>query len=393
MKTFSLDLHSLFAFGLGGDDKWQSFVDNYNEKYDVEQIDGFVKVPTRLDYNFRQLIASTGATTLPAYVDPESPGYERALNEVKGAMGNIPTFKAFYTLNRVILREKMQLLTKIGDAAMNEDMRNAFLGMIDESTEGLINGYVNALTHQRMQIVSTGKFTINSTNNPRGLQGITINFNIANSHFDDISAGNAAWWTNATHTTEGANSDPIGYIKDRYKDIKKIYHTTIPMQLEMSDALWTDLKDHSKVRTAVGYSLATFAASDQQALAIGLRVDDETVLQKFSALVGLPVIIRDSIAWVDTPNQTTHKLEQTSIQNFDPKNISFVPQGTFGEIQGVTPLTLGYESKDVAFFDGDRLALTQRTNKETHSMYIESEAAQLCVPTMPQHMYISKVTV
>ena len=392
MKTMSLDLHSLFAFGLGGDDKWQSFVDHYYEKYDTEDIDGFVKVPTKLDYNFQQLISSVGATTLPAYVDPESPGYEKALGEVKGAMGNIPTFKAFYTLNRVLLREKMQLINKVGEAAMNEDMREAFLGMIDESTDGLIQGYYNALTHQRMQIVSTGKFTIDSTNNPRGLQGITIDFNIPSNHFGDISNGTSAWWTNVAHTTEGTNADPVQFIKDEYKKIRKIYHSYVPLQLEISDALWTDLKDHSKVRTAIGYTVVALPATDEQAYAAGMRVSDADVLAKFSALVGLPVVVRDSLAWVDTPDQTNHKLIQTEIENFDPKNIAFVPQGKIGEVQGVSPLTLGYDAKDVAFFDKDRLALTQRINPQTHSLYIESEAAQICVPTQPQHMYIYTVT-
>jgi len=392
MKTFSLDMHSLFAFGLGGENKWQSFVDNYNEIYNEKQIDGFEQTPTKLDYNFNQLIAQTGATTLPAYVDPESPGYERALNSVEGAMGNIPTFKAFYHLNRTLLRERLQLISKIGEAALTDEMRNVFLGMIDESTDGLINGYYNALTHQRMQIVSTGKFTINATNNPRGLQGITIDFNIASNHFEDISGGTDAWWTNTAHTTEGSTSDPIDYIKKRLKVIRKTYHSYVPMQLEISDALWTDLKDHSKVRTAVGYTIVALPATDAQALAAGKRMTDEDILAKFSSLIGIPVVVRDSLAWVDTPDQSTHKLVQNEIQNFEPKNIAFVPQGKIGEIQGVTPLTLGYESKDVAFYDGDRLALTQRIDPRTHSMYIDSEAAQLCVPTMPQHMYISTVT-
>lgn len=392
MKNFSLDIHKLFAFGLGGDGKWQQFVDNYNEIYNDKHIEGFEQTPTKLDYNFSQLIASTGATTLPAYVDPESPGYEKALNEVKGAIGNIPTFKAFYSLNRVILRERLQLINKFGDSVLNEEMRNVFLGLIDESTDGLVNGYWNALTHQRMQIVSTGKFTINSVNNPRGLNGITIDFNIESNHFENISGGTKAWWTDAQHTTEGADSDPIAYIKGRYKDIRKKFHSFVPMQLEISDSLWTDLMDHSKVRTAIGYTLVSLPATDAQALAAGKRVEDSVMLQKFSALVGLPVVVRDSLAFVDTPDASTQTLKTGSIDNFDPKNIAFVPQGKIGEIQGVTPLTLGYDTKDVAFFDGDRLALTQRVNQQTHSMYIESEAAQLCVPTMPQHMYISTVT-
>lgn len=54
---------------------------------------------------------------------------------------------------------------------------------------------------------------------------------------------------------------------------------------------------------------------------------------------------------------------------------------------------MGYEANKVASYDGGRLKLTQRANPETHSIYIESEAAQMCVPRMPQYMFISTVTV
>ena len=109
MNTLPLTMYSLLEFGLG-DESWQTFVDRYEEKYDDVQIDGFTFAPTQINYTFQQLIASTGATTLPAYVDPESPGYESALREVQGMTGNIPTQKKFYRLNRVTVMEKMQLM-------------------------------------------------------------------------------------------------------------------------------------------------------------------------------------------------------------------------------------------------------------------------------------------
>ena len=70
-----------------------------------------------------------------------------------------------------------------------------------------------------------------------------------------------------------------------------------------------------------------------------------------------------------------------------------MPVGQIGTIQGVEPLTLGYEANKVASYDGGRLKLTQRANPATHSIDIESEAAQMCVPRMPQYMFISTVTV
>lgn len=394
MKTFPMDLYKLIAFGLGGEN-WQEFVDNYEEKYNAEVIDGFVKTPIQMDYTFSQLIGGLGVTTLPAYVDPESPGYEKALKEVQGAMGNIPTMKAFYSLNRVTLQKRLALINRIGDAALDEEMQEVFIGMIDESTDGLIKSYYNALTHQRMRIVSTGKFTIDIENNPRGLRGITIDFNIPADHFDTLTT-TARWWTNADHTTEGSASDPIQYLKDRIKFIRKTKHVNVPMHIEMAEDLLNDMYTHTKVLTRIGYLLNSLAAitADNNAIALqtARNLTDEQLKANIERLIGMRIVPQDSIAYVDKPNATTHTLDQELVENFAPKNISFIPDGTIGEIQSVNILTLGYEPDKVAGYDGGRLILSQRANPETHSIYIESEAALLCVPKAVNQMFISTVT-
>ena len=390
MKRVPLDLYKLIEFGLGGD-TWQQFVDHYNDKYDELSIDGFEFAPTKINYTWSQLISSTGAKTLPAYVDPESPGYEKALREVQGQTGNIPTQKAFYSLNRVTVLEKMQLVNQFGNAALTPEMQDVFLGLLDESTDGLIQGYYNSLTNQRMRIVSTGKFTIDVNNNPRGLQGITLDFGIDSSHFDTLS-GTARWWTDADRTTEGTAADPITYMKKRVKYIRKNGHVGVPIHIEISDALWQDVLMHSAVLKRIGYLLQPLAKADSDAVSYAQNLADDTLKAAIERIVGVPIVVRDTLAFVDKPNATTHELEVVQVENFNPKNIAFVPDGRIGSIQGVSPLTLGYDADKVATFNDGRLVLTQRAVPETHSIYIESEAAQLCVPSVPQYMYISTVT-
>ena len=390
MKRVPLDLYKLIEFGLGGD-TWQQFVDHYNDKYDELSIDGFEFAPTKINYTWSQLISSTGAKTLPAYVDPESPGYEKALREVQGQTGNIPTQKAFYSLNRVTVLEKMQLVNQFGNAALTPEMQDVFLGLLDESTDGLIQGYYNSLTNQRMRIVSTGKFTIDVNNNPRGLQGITLDFGIDSSHFDTLS-GTARWWTDADRTTEGTAADPITYMKKRVKYIRKNGHVGVPIHIEISDALWQDVLVHSAVLKRIGYLLLPLAKADSDAVSYAQNLADDTLKAAIERIVGVPIVVRDTLAFVDKPNATTHELEVVQVENFNPKNIAFVPDGRIGSIQGVSPLTLGYDADKVATFNDGRLVLTQRAVPETHSIYIESEAAQLCVPSVPQYMYISTVT-
>lgn len=391
MRNNPVDFYKLLEFGLGGD-TWQQFVDRYKEKYEGMVIDGFEFAPTSINYTWQQLVAATTVTTLPTYVDPESPGYEKQRGSAKGETGSIPTQKAFYSLNRTIVREKMQLMQMFGQAALNQDMMNVIMGLLDESADGLIKGYYNSLTNQRMQIVSTGKFKIDATNNPRGIKDITFDFGIDESHFDTLS-GTQRWWTNADKSTEGTASDPIAYMKNKVKEIRSKYHYYGPLKIEMAKEMMDALLSHSKVLKRIGmmlYPLSSVDNSGATALAYAQNLADDAIKQALVRLVGCEIVERDSKAYVDDWTEDG-VLTQKEIENFSLTNISFIPQGTIGNIQGVTPLTMGYEPSKVAFFDGNRLVLSQRMNPETHSIYIESEAAELCVPSLPKYMFICTV--
>ena len=391
MRNNPVDFYKLLEFGLGGD-TWQQFVDRYKEKYEGMVIDGFEFAPTSINYTWQQLVAATTVTTLPTYVDPESPGYEKQRGSAKGETGSIPTQKAFYSLNRTIVREKMQLMQMFGQAALNQDMMNVIMGLLDESADGLIKGYYNSLTNQRMQIVSTGKFKIDATNNPRGIKDITFDFGIDESHFDTLS-GTQRWWTNADKSTEGTASDPISYMKNKVKEIRSKYHYYGPLKIEMAKEMMDALLSHSKVLKRIGmmlYPLSSVDNSGATALAYAQNLADDAIKQALVRLVGCEIVERDSKAYVDDWTEDG-VLTQKEIENFSLTNISFIPQGTIGNIQGVTPLTMGYEPSKVAFFDDNRLVLSQRMNPETHSIYIESEAAELCVPSLPKYMFICTV--
>lgn len=396
MDTLSTELYGLFDFALG-DIPWQEFIDHYAEKYNEPQVDGFEQAPTSINYTFAQLIASGGVTTLPSYVSPDSPGYEKALKELSGRTGNIPTQKAYYRLRRKTMLEKLQLIQKFGPAALTPEMQGVFLGLLDESTDGLIKGYYNSLTNQRMQIASTGKFVINSTNNPRGITGVEIGFGIADSHFETLTT-TSRWWTNATHiqANEGSASDPILYIKNRVKQIRRTFHYIGPINLEMCKDLFDDLLTHSAVLKRIGYSFYPQSATDVAAISAASSFDTDILTARLNKLCGVTIIPRDTYAYVTAPgtNEDGEKdLVDTEIENFKKENISFLPAGQLGTIQGAEPITFGYADNNVASYDGGRLKLTQRANPETHSLYIESEAVQLCVLEVPQYTFISTVTV
>lgn len=395
MKTIPVTLRSIIELGLGGDD-WQTFVDHYEERFDALRIDGFSFDPISINYTFRQLLSAVNATVLPTYVDPESEGYELPLGQAEGVSDNIPTQKLFYSVNRVVVREQMQLAQKYGQVALNDEMGDIIFGLLDEGTEKLIQSFENALNHQRHQIVSTGSFTINATNNPRGIKGLTIGFGLPQANTDTLK-GTAVWWTNATHTSEGGTSDPIKYMQDRVKYIRRSGHYGGPLALEISQDLWDDLLTHSKVLQKIGYSIVPTAASAAAAQSVGENTPDEAKKEAIRKLIRVDEIrVRDTYAYVSAPDATSANapdLVTTQITNFAPTNISFVPTGKLGGIQGVQPLSMGYKPENIAYAMGKRLLIETEDIPRTHSINVNGEMAQLCVPSAIRQMFISTVTV
>ena len=125
-------------------------------------------------------------------------------------------------------------------------------------------------------------------------------------------------------------------------------------------------------------------------------LDDDAILEEFRKLIKVDAIkLRDSKATIVKPGTDAAGLPdlvEDVIDNFDPKNIAFVPAGKLGAIQGMRPLSLGYDPEDVASHHNERLLLTARAVPKTRSIYIDSAFAQLCVPSMPKYMFISTVT-
>lgn len=397
MKNIPVTLRSIIELGLGGDD-WQTFVDHYEDRFDALQIDGFTFDPVSINYTFRQLLANVNATVLPTYVDPESEGFEMPLPTATGVTDNIPTQKLFYSVNRVIVREQMQLAQKFGSLALNDEMGDIIFGLLDEGTENLIQSFENALTHQRHQIVSTGSFSIDSTNNPRGIKGLTINFGFDTSTQKTTLTSTARWWTSTTHTAanQGSASDPIGDLKTWAKKVREDLHYYGPIALEISQSLMEDLLTHTKVLQAIGYALQPTSASDAAAQGYAVSRFDDEKIEVLRKLIGVDEIrVRETYAYVSAPDTTganAPDLISTQITNFDPKNVAFVPTGKLGTIQGVQPISMGYQPENVAYAMGKRLLIETEDIPRTHSINVNGEMAQICVPNAIKQMYIATVT-
>jgi len=394
MRTIPVTLRDMMQLGLFGEN-WQTFVDKYEEKFNAVTIDGFEFAPVSLGYTFAQMLSKVGATVLPTYVDPESEGYEMPLGAVEGKTGNIPTQKLFYSVNRVIVREQMQLAQRFGQVALDDEMAKVMWSLLDEGTDGLIQSFWNALNHQRHQVVSKGEFTINATNNPRGYKGVTIGFNMPAAN-KDVLKNNDRWWTDTAHTTEGSSSDPIEYLKTRVKAIRKDLHYNGSLRMEISQDLWDDMLTHSKVLTRLASYLYRTIENDTVRLNAIKDLDEDAYKEAMRKIIKVDeIVIRETYAFVSKPGVNADgepDLVEERIDNFDPKNVAFIPIGNLGKIQGVQPLSMGYDPDKVAYAMGNRLLIEQEDIPRTHSINVNGEMAQLCVPNAILHMYISTVT-
>jgi hypothetical protein len=387
--------YDLMSFGLGNV-KFQEFVDRFKLKYNTPQTDGFVwDSEIQLDYTYEQLIASLGITTLPVYVDVDSEGLDKSLGSFKIGSNKIPTQKHRYPMNAKMLRERMLMVQKFGESALNGETQKALLDMMFESTDKLLGGNRNALTHQRMRIASTGQFSIDLENNPRGLKGLTFDFGVPSDNKETL-ATTERWWTKAEHTVanEGSTSDPLLYLKNKRKAMKKAGFPD--GHFEMAEDLYDDLLTHTKVLKRIGLALYPAAASDTAgnvALQYAQNMTDDALKAAIERIVGCPIVPRDSKAAVEKFDEATKEIKPTTIENFNVTNVSFIPNGQIGTIKSVKPMVFTDDpTQRIAWFDGGRTLLTQRFESKTKTMYVESEMAVLCVPSMPQYMCIYTVT-
>ena len=106
------------------------------------------------------------------------------------------------------------------------------------------------------------------------------------------------------------------------------------------------------------------------------------------------IAVQDTYAYTSVVGTDTNGLPdlvQTRIDNFAPQNIAFVPTGKLGGIQGVQPISMGYDADRVAYAMGKRLLIEQEDVPRTHSINVNGEMAQLCVPSAIRNMYISTI--
>lgn len=391
MITRDKSFYDLMAYGLGNA-SFQEFVDHFKTKYNDPQTDGFAwDNEIQIDFTYYQLQAELGIATLPTYVDIDSAGPYKSQGEFKVGSNKIPRFKHGFAMNEKIIREKMVMLQRFGEASITDATRTALMNLLFDSVDKLLEGNQNALTYQRMQVVSTGKYSITTDNNPQGISGITFDFGIPDSNKATLTT-TARWWTNATHTVanQGSASDPLGDMKAWRKAATK---KGTPLGCyEISQDLFDDLLGHTAVLSKIGYSLYPAASTSDIAVSYAQNLGDAVLKANMERIIGCPIVVRDSKACVEKYDKASKAMVKTTIDGFDIKNVAYVPSGTLGTIKAVEPIAVPDPAARLAYYDGGRTLIKQTFNTDTNTQYISSECTALVVPSASQYMYIYTVT-
>lgn len=383
MDNYNIQFYDLLSRALGPGESLQSFLDNTMAlKYNALQLDGFTFEPfMQPDFTFEQVVAELSINVMAQYYDLDSPALPDGVESLSVYTGKIPRMKKVEYFNEDKLR-KMKLL---------EDRRSSSAAQIADvayqqlfvTIDKLVGGHTNAITYQRHQAVSTGKFSINSTNNPKGIKNIVIDYHVPSSNKTSLS-GTARWWTSSTHTTanEGSASNPIGDLRDmvaaaRAKGIRGHFEVEIDYFKEC-------VGGHSGFLSALGAVL--LPASDSTAQAAFAAVQPYERLQSaLETILGAKIKVIDSLVPVESISASSKSFSRSNVNAFEQDVWVFVPDGNIGVVKTVEPIAL--DGGNYASFYGGKLLVTVGVDYVKKCQSYNSEMTSLVIPTAPQYMW------
>lgn len=387
-EFYDLVGNGLAYAGYSGETAFNEFVNDvfakkYNSASTFEQL-GFPLNPNvPINPTYEQLEASMQPYTMATYVDVDSDGPAKNVNEATLRMGSLPTFKHEYTLSRKTIREQMQLKDLVGNST--QSMNETVLGLLFTATDTLLGGNYNTIKHQRDQIVSNEcKLVVDKTNNPLGVTFV-IDFGVAAKN-----KKTSKWYTvsgdDVTQAPEvGTSINPIKVLKSIRKQAED--DGIGSGHFEMAKSTFDALMSIDYFRKMYSVANRPDITDPDMQKAFANMVPDETIRQFLSSAVGAEINVIDSAAFIDKFNTSTKKSEVVKLDGFKDGVIVFVPDGPIGDGQFGRPVALQTPSSRIALFDGGRTMIRQFFEDKTMTQIVQSEVTGLLVPNKVRWMY------
>ena len=383
MNTYPVQFYDLLSRALGSNDgrALQGFLDNVvAQKYNELNIPGFTFAPEmQLDFTYEQIQKEIGLNVMAQYLDLDSQPIPVGTEGAVISTGRIPRMKMVEYYNEDKYRKLLIAEQRFG--ATSNRVVNAAVEALFNTADTLVGGHTNALTYQRHQIVSTGKFTLNSTNNPNGLVGLTFASHVPTANINTL-AGTKRWWTNADYTTEGSAADPIA---DLIAMVEVARQKGVKGHFEVNASYLDKILKHSKVVAAIGANLFPMA---ENAAASAAYLSRAKKIEVLAEIVGAPIDAIDAIVATEVYNKSTKALERKMIDAFEANVVVFVPDGNLGEIITVEPIAI--DGGTYATFYGGRLLMTVDVDAKYKCQSFNTEMTSLAVPNKPQYMWYLK---
>lgn len=380
MDTFTLEYYDLLSRALAPGQSVQNFLDDtMARKYNGLQLDGFAFEPfMQNDTAYVQTVSELALNAAAQYYDIDSPAIPDAPAGLKQYTGSIPRMKKVEYFNEAKIREMRRL----------EDRRSVTIGQIREAAyeqlfitvDKLIGGHTNALTFQRHQVVSTGKFTISAANNPKGINGVTLDFHVPAANKTTLQEANR-WWTNAGKTSEGGSADPV---KDMTAMVEAARMKGIRGHFEMEIDYLKAVLNHSAVIAKIGITVLPAAAATQQSSYAAI-MSYEAKKERLEQLVGAPIKAIDSIVAIDKIDKDNKVIAATNTRAFEQNVVVFVPDGQIGTVKTVEPIAIA--GGNYASFYGGKLLLTIGADFVYKCQSFNTEMTSLVIPNVPQYMW------
>jgi len=382
MDTYNIQFYDLLSRALGAGESLQSFMDNTMAlKYNSLQLDGFAFEPfMQTDFTYEQIVGELGLNVMAQYYDLDSPALPDAAPGYKSYTGKIPRMKKVEYFNEDKLR-KMKLIEDRKSASAAQVAEMAYQQLFI-TVDNLIGGHTNALTYQRHQAVSTGKFTISNSNNPKGVKNITIDYHVPSANKTTLTS-TARWWTNATHssTYEGGASNPV---KDLSDMVQAARAAGIRGHFEVNIDTLKDTFGHSAVLSQIGISALPAAGSDAQSSYASI-MGYEAKKARLEDLVGAPIKAIDSLVPVESIDKSEKAFVRSNVNAFEKDVWVFVPDGNIGVVKTVEPIAI--EGGNYASFYGGKLLLTVGVDFVKKCQSYNTEMTSLVIPSAPNYMW------
>ncbi len=359
-------------------------------------IEGFVWDEPQLNFTYEQLEAEQQVEVMATYTDLNSPALPTGKSaKLRKLTGTIPRQKFSIVRGENDYRKELIVLNNILSVAAfknvnpAEEVKSYLAKYLFTTLADIPNAHKNSLNYQVGQMKSKGVLTLDDTNNPRGIKGVTFTANVPTEN-----KVNKDWFTKDTAgaLTEVPNSNPLDDIRDFVREVRMKAGGYQNVCVEISEKYFYRLTKHSAVLRALGYAssgigLRYTKSNDENAVAVGrglaLEVQKEVFKQYIEADA---VIFNKTQCGVEKLNTTTKEYERKLLSAFDEEVVLVRPTGIIGTIKCVQALRPDGSAIAANIFDG-RGIIEYLYDARTRTQEWRSELTALAVPNRPRDMY------